>query len=406
MDGQRDTLHVLYKALLYFPNCSFVVFFNFVLVIILDNSTYFHFSLGCQLMQTRLYTFLIIISTISFIFTLQNGCSVRFLNPQTYSKKIWKLNSVLQDHFGSFVGANVYLTPPGSQGFAPHYDDIEAFILQLEGKKEWKLYNPRNANETLPRYSSANFTQEEIGEPILTVELLPGDLLYFPRGIIHQAKTSKDSHSLHVTLSTFQKNTWGDFLLKCIPRALEIAVEEDIEFRKSLPLDYAKYMGVSNADNDIEKHQAFEQKVKELTIRLTEYLPIDAAVDQKVKDFLHEALPPFIKSDDKLHSVHNEQHENEVLIMPTSIIRIIHPTCIRLVVEETIKLYYSLENTKLYLEIESQYINVSEEQAFAIESLIHSYPQFISVKDLKLSTLEEKINLANLLYDKGIIVIK
>lgn len=36
-----------------------------------------------------------------------------------------------------------YLTPPGTQGFAPHYDDIEAFVLQLEGKKKWKLYNAR-----------------------------------------------------------------------------------------------------------------------------------------------------------------------------------------------------------------------------------------------------------------------
>lgn len=36
-----------------------------------------------------------------------------------------------------------YLTPPGTQGFAPHYDDIEAFILQLEGKKHWRLYSPR-----------------------------------------------------------------------------------------------------------------------------------------------------------------------------------------------------------------------------------------------------------------------
>lgn len=36
-----------------------------------------------------------------------------------------------------------YLTPPGSQGFAPHYDDIEAFVVQLEGRKHWRLYNPR-----------------------------------------------------------------------------------------------------------------------------------------------------------------------------------------------------------------------------------------------------------------------
>ena len=43
-----------------------------------------------------------------------------------------------------------YLTPPGTQGFAPHYDDIEAFILQLEGKKHWKLYNPRFSSPIHP----------------------------------------------------------------------------------------------------------------------------------------------------------------------------------------------------------------------------------------------------------------
>lgn len=73
----------------------------------------------------------------------QNGCSVRILNPQTYNKKIQMLLTNLQEYFGTMVGANVYLTPPGSQGFAPHYDDIEAFVLQLEGRKHWKLYKPK-----------------------------------------------------------------------------------------------------------------------------------------------------------------------------------------------------------------------------------------------------------------------
>jgi len=36
----------------------------------------------------------------------------------------------------------VYLTPPGSQGFSPHYDDIDAFVLQLEGSKRWRCYRP------------------------------------------------------------------------------------------------------------------------------------------------------------------------------------------------------------------------------------------------------------------------
>lgn len=73
----------------------------------------------------------------------QNGCSVRILNPQSYCRKVQLLLATLQECFGTMVGANVYLTPPGSQGFAPHYDDIEAFVLQLEGRKHWKLYSPK-----------------------------------------------------------------------------------------------------------------------------------------------------------------------------------------------------------------------------------------------------------------------
>lgn len=44
----------------------------------------------------------------------------------------------------------------------------------------------RNVDEILPLESSPNFTDEDIGEPILDVILQPGDLLYFPRGTIHQ----------------------------------------------------------------------------------------------------------------------------------------------------------------------------------------------------------------------------
>lgn len=73
----------------------------------------------------------------------QNGCSVRILNPHSYNEKVHLLLATLQEYFGTMVGANVYLTPPGSQGFAPHYDDIEAFVIQLEGRKHWKLYYPK-----------------------------------------------------------------------------------------------------------------------------------------------------------------------------------------------------------------------------------------------------------------------
>lgn len=141
-----------------------------------------------------------------------DGCSMRILNPSSYLPSVYKMNSKLQEYFHCMVGSNVYLTPPNSQGFAPHFDDIEAFVLQLEGKKHWKLYNPRSSDDFLPRSSSANFDQGEIGDVILDVVLEAGDMLYFPRGFIHQASTVEGHHSLHITMSVYQKNSLADLM--------------------------------------------------------------------------------------------------------------------------------------------------------------------------------------------------
>ncbi|RZC05003.1 bifunctional lysine-specific demethylase and histidyl-hydroxylase NO66, partial [Asbolus verrucosus] len=102
-----------------------------------------------------------------------NGCSIRILNPQTYSHKVHLLIATLQEYFGAMVGTNVYLTPPGSQGFAPHYDDIEAFVVQLEGRKHWKLYKPKDS-DVLARFSSKNLKHDDIGDPIMTLTLTAG----------------------------------------------------------------------------------------------------------------------------------------------------------------------------------------------------------------------------------------
>lgn len=74
----------------------------------------------------------------------------------------------------------------------------------------------RSPGEYLPRYSSPNFREEDIGSPILEVILHPGDLLYLPRGYIHQACTVTSHHSLHVTISVYQKTAWIDLLEKVI----------------------------------------------------------------------------------------------------------------------------------------------------------------------------------------------
>uniref|UniRef100_A0A8C4QH03 Bifunctional lysine-specific demethylase and histidyl-hydroxylase n=1 Tax=Eptatretus burgeri TaxID=7764 RepID=A0A8C4QH03_EPTBU len=179
----------------------------------------------------------------------QNGCSLRMLNPQSYSATLWKLLSLLQEHFGSMAGANVYVTPAGTQGFAPHYDDIEAFVLQIEGKKFWRVYDQQSEDVRLPRFSSHNFSQEELNrQPILEKVLEPGDVLYFPRGFVHQANCLPSTHSLHITISTFQRNTYGDLLEKLLPQMLQSAIEQDVELRRGLPRDLLHFMGVEHIE--------------------------------------------------------------------------------------------------------------------------------------------------------------
>uniref|UniRef100_UPI00358EBB8B ribosomal oxygenase 1-like isoform X2 n=1 Tax=Myxine glutinosa TaxID=7769 RepID=UPI00358EBB8B len=222
----------------------------------------------------------------------QNGCSLRMLNPQSYSATLWKLLSLLQEHFGSMAGANVYVTPAGTQGFAPHYDDIEAFVLQIEGRKCWRLYD-QSEDDRLPRFSSKNFSQEELNHhPILEAVLEPGDVLYFPRGFVHQANCQPSTHSLHITISTFQRNTYGDLLEKLLPQTLQSAIEQDVELRRGLPRDLLHFMGVEHTEKVDPRRKVFQKTVRSLMDKIFDNVPLDAAVDQFAKGFLHDCLPP------------------------------------------------------------------------------------------------------------------
>ncbi|CAB1343079.1 unnamed protein product [Coregonus sp. 'balchen'] len=306
----------------------------------------------------------------------ESGCSLRMLNPQAFSSTVWNVLSILQEHFGSMAGANVYLTPPGTQGFAPHYDDIEAFVVQLEGKKHWRVYNPRSENEVLPVVSSPNFSQSEIGKPILDVVLEAGDLLYFPRGFIHQGDCLSDAHSLHITVSSYQKNSWGNLLAKVVPAALEMAMEDDVDFRRGLPVDYLTYMGVQNSDKEDPRRAQFLSKIEGLMKKLSTFAPVDAAVDQKARDYLHDCLPPMLTAEERASSVQgapSRWQDGEAVDMGVAIRG---QTRVRLVRSGIARCH---------------------------EFLIHAYPKFVTVGSLPCELAEDKVSLAELLFERGLI---
>ena len=148
------------------------------------------------------------------------GWSIRFLCPHFFSNPLFKLLSSMEELFQSMVGCNSYLTPAGSQGYAPHFDDIEAFIFQVEGRKRWKVYEVDGEENRSPRYPSRDFSREELPPILIDTILGPGDLLYLPRGYIHEAISLDESHSLHLTFSMAQLKTPADLFETILPQAL------------------------------------------------------------------------------------------------------------------------------------------------------------------------------------------
>jgi hypothetical protein len=128
------------------------------------------------------------------------------------------------------VQANAYVTPPTSQGFAVHHDTHDVFVLQTQGRKTWRVHPP--AVELPGREQSWKKGMADPGEPLIEAELEPGDLLYLPRGFLHEA-TARAEVSIHLTLG-LMAYTWLDVWRDVFAKAPEHA-----PFRDSLPVGFA-----------------------------------------------------------------------------------------------------------------------------------------------------------------------
>ncbi len=147
----------------------------------------------------------------------------------------------LEAYFTYPLQTNVYLTPPSAQGFAPHYDTHDVFVLQIAGSKHWRIYG---SPLPLPdRSLPSGSVKVHIGEPVHELDLTPGDLIYLPRGYIHEALTS-ESESLHITVG-IPPVTWIDVFSE----ALDLC-HQDPRFRQALPVGFAAQGTVSISVHD------------------------------------------------------------------------------------------------------------------------------------------------------------
>ena len=143
-----------------------------------------------------------------------------------------EFGSRLATELGHPVQINAYITPPQNQGFAPHYDVHDVFVLQVAGRKRWTIHEPVVVapldNQPWENYR-AEVAARAAEPPLIDAVLESGDALYLPRGTIHSAVAQGET-SIHLTVGVHPISRY-----QLVRHLVELA-QDDAELRTSLPM--------------------------------------------------------------------------------------------------------------------------------------------------------------------------
>lgn len=133
------------------------------------------------------------------------GATVILQSLHRHWPPLQSLCDMLGNEWLSQAQTNIYFTPSGGRGFTAHADGHDVFVLHLSGTKSWTVYQkPHSAVGTGAKQKGRGYGRllkqgptELI--PLGRFTLRPGDLLYLPRGYVHEAAANAEP-TLHITL--------------------------------------------------------------------------------------------------------------------------------------------------------------------------------------------------------------
>jgi ribosomal protein L16 Arg81 hydroxylase len=199
-----------------------------------------------------------------------DGWTIVFNNLHCHLPELAGLCRAAEAVFSQPFQTNLYLTPAGAQGFKPHWDTHDVFVLQVVGSKDWLLYDTKVELPLVGQGFDADLHKP--GPVSREVTLRAGDTLYCPRGLMHDARATEEV-SLHITFGLMGR-TWADLLFE----SLADFVLNDVEARRLLPPGYAR-PGFDPRPSEAQFRALLERFAKraELAPRLAEFA--DAFVD-------------------------------------------------------------------------------------------------------------------------------
>jgi len=153
----------------------------------------------------------------SFLIAYLDGTTMIVNQAERYEPMLYELCRQLAGEYFYHVFAVMYLTPANSFAVRLHNDDQDVFLMQVWGKKHWIIRE--NRPQPLP-YTEEMLGKDEpvppehISDPIMSFDMEAGDILYIPRGSLHEATTTSEP-SLHITITMPTSDyCWGVQLVK------------------------------------------------------------------------------------------------------------------------------------------------------------------------------------------------
>lgn len=162
---------------------------------------------------------------------LSMGASLVANAVETLTPELRRTAGVLESALLGLTSANIYCSFGGRRAFNSHYDSHEVFAFHTEGEKVWRIYEGRADNPIAGPPDHPEVQQQldrQKGRLLREITMRPGDLLYIPRGQLHDALASSEA-SLHVTFSVEPRTA------RILFRLLEQEAMNDSAFRAWLP---------------------------------------------------------------------------------------------------------------------------------------------------------------------------
>ncbi len=128
---------------------------------------------------------------------LHEGNGLVIMNYGFYSEKTMHLLKIFETMFQVNSAIHVYCGLEGSKSFSIHDDYPCNFIIQVEGKTRWKVFNNRISYMYRTGTMNNRLSDKDL-EIAIDVELEPGDALYIPSRMYHVAYPSEKRLSLSI----------------------------------------------------------------------------------------------------------------------------------------------------------------------------------------------------------------